>query len=85
MARYSFQGRSNQGQPIDGELEAGSVDAVAGQLVSRGITPIKIQEVSASASFVRRINTLLGADKVSDVDLIMFVGRCIRLPRQVFR
>ena len=72
MPKYSFEGRSHQGQSVNGELDANSVDAVAGQLMSRGVTPIKIQEVSASASYVRKINTLLGADRVNDVELIMF-------------
>ena len=72
MPRYTFQGRTNQGQAIDGELEAASIDAVAGNLVNRGITPVKIQEVSIAADYSRKLASLLGADKVSDVDLIMF-------------
>ena len=72
MAQYKFQGRSAQGQEVSGVLEANSVDAAAGVLGGRGITPIKIDEVGASASIIRRLNHLLGANKVREVDLIMF-------------
>ena len=54
------------------KMEASSVDAVAGQLVGRGITPIKIEEISASASVMRKVNDALGANKIRTVDLVMF-------------
>ena len=72
MAQYQFHGRANRGQPIKGVIEASTSDAVLSQLVGRGITPIKIEEVSVSASLVSKINIALGANKVRSVDLIMF-------------
>jgi len=72
MPEFKFEGRSSQGQTIDGQVTAASMDAVAAQLVGRGITPIKITEVSLGASTLKKINTLLGADKVSVVDMVMF-------------
>jgi len=72
MSRYKFEGRSNQGQAIEGELAGNSVDAVAAQLVGRGITPIKITEISLGASVINQLNVMLGANKVSTVDLVMF-------------
>lgn len=72
MPQFKFHGRSNQGQAIDGQVEAATVDAVAAQLVGRGITPIKIEPVTLGASYVRKLNSLLGADKVKDVELVMF-------------
>lgn len=72
MPQFKFQGRSSQGQAVDGELEGASIDAIAGQLMGRGITPIKIVEVSLGASYLKDINRLLGAEKVSTIDLIMF-------------
>ncbi|VUD56784.1 Type II secretion system protein F [Thalassocella blandensis] len=72
MPNFKFQGRSEQGQAVTGTLEASSKDAVAGQLMGRGVTPIKIEEETAGANITKQINTLLGGDKVSTVDLIMF-------------
>lgn len=72
MTQFQYQGRANRGQPVQGQIEASSVDAVASQLVGRGITPIKIEAVSASASAMRRINDVLGANKIRTIDLIMF-------------
>ncbi len=53
-------------------LEAASADAVAASLLGRGITPVKIEEITVAASTLRKINRLLGVDKVTDTDLIMF-------------
>ncbi len=72
MPQYHFQARSAQGQEVKGEINAATKDAVAAQLVGRGVTPIKIDEVSLGASYVRKINRLLGGEKVEPVDLIMF-------------
>ena len=72
MTTFRYQGRANRGQSVQGQLDAASVDAVAAQLVGRGITPIKIEEVSASASVLRKINDLIGANKVRSADMVMF-------------
>lgn len=72
MAQFSYQGRANRGQPVQGLIEASNVNAVAAQLVGRGITPIKIEEVSVGASAIRKINDFLGANKIRTVDLVMF-------------
>ncbi len=72
MAQYRFQGHSSQGQQVDGQIEAASAGAVAGQLAGRGITPVKIEEVPLSEDYLKKLNALLGAEKVSSVDLIMF-------------
>lgn len=72
MSQFKFSGRSAQGQAVNGQLDAASIDAVAASLIGRGITPIKIEEVTVTATTLRKINRLLGADKVTDADLIMF-------------
>ena len=72
MPRFQFQARTEQGQPVNGEMEATTLDSVAAQLISRGITPIKIQEASFGSSYIKKINRLLGAERVRSVDLIMF-------------
>lgn len=72
MAQYKYQGRTNRGQPVHGQMQGASVDAIANQLIGRGITPIKIDEVSVGASAIRRINDALGANNIRSVDLVMF-------------
>ncbi|WP_096087584.1 type II secretion system F family protein [Agaribacterium haliotis] len=72
MAQFQYQGRTNRGQSVQGRMEASSIDTVAAQLVGRGITPIKIDEVSKGASLLRQVNDFIGANKVRPVDLIMF-------------
>lgn len=42
MPTFQYTGRNNQGQAVNGNLDANSVDAVATQLVNIGITPINI-------------------------------------------
>ena len=42
MPIFQYTGRNNQGQAVDGSIDANSVDAVASQLVNTGITPINI-------------------------------------------
>ena len=81
MPEFRFEGRSNQGQSIDGQLTAASADAVAAQLAGRGITPLKISEVSLGESYVKRINSFLGADKVRVVDLVMFCRQMLTITR----
>ncbi|MFL0802098.1 MAG: type II secretion system F family protein [Agarilytica sp.] len=72
MAQYRFQGHSNQGQSVNGVLEAVNTQAAAGQLSGRGITPVKIEEVPLSENYVKKLNVLLGSENVLPVDLIMF-------------
>jgi MSHA biogenesis protein MshG len=72
MPTFKFFGRTSQGQAITGSLDAVSADAVAGQLQTRGVTPVHINEVTMAASAGRQINALLGQNKVQNVELIMF-------------
>lgn len=72
MPQFRFQGRSAQGQLVDGLREAASADALAGQLMGRGITPVKIQEVTQGQDVARRLQALMGGERIKPVDLIMF-------------
>lgn len=72
MANFSYQGRSNQGQAVNGQMEAVNKDIVASQLLARGITPVKIDEVTLGASITQKIEKALGQDKITSVELIMF-------------
>lgn len=72
MATFEYQGRTAQGQPAKGLLDAATQDAVAAQLVDKGIIPVTIRPISAVKSADVNINALFGGDKVQPVDLIMF-------------
>lgn len=49
MPVFQYTGRDNQGQPVNGNLEANSADAAASQLVNTGITPIEISHLKKEA------------------------------------
>lgn len=44
MPIFQYTGRNNQGQAVNGDIEASSSDAVAAQLLNTGITPINITQ-----------------------------------------
>ena len=44
MPTFQYTGRDNQGQAVNGNIEANSADAVASQLLSTGITPLNIDQ-----------------------------------------
>ncbi len=46
MPIFEYKGRNNQGQAVDGNIEASSADAVATQLLNIGITPIDITQAT---------------------------------------
>ena len=48
MPVYRYQGRNPRGELVNGSIDSGSADAVAGQLFSDGITPINILETHAA-------------------------------------
>jgi len=72
MPKYKYQGRSGNGQAVNGQIEANSSDGVASLLMSRSITPISIAEVSTTETSLDKLNELIGANKVNPTDLIMF-------------
>ncbi len=81
MPSFEYSGRSTVGQLAKGRMDAGSVDVVASQLLDRGITPITIREVTASDSFQRKLNALMGAEKITPVELIMFCRQMYTITR----
>lgn len=71
MASFAYSGRNASGQLISGKADGNSVDAVASQLLSNGITPIKIDAVEEKSGSESRFKDLL-RPKVETDDLIMF-------------
>ena len=72
MPKYKYQGRSDNGQSVSGQVEANNSDGVASLLISRSITPVSIAEISTTETGLDKINELIGSNKISSIDLIMF-------------
>jgi len=72
LPHFEYTARSSQGQSTQGVLEGASIDAVANQLLNRGITPVSIKEAKLAANREVDLTQLFGPPKVTSVDLIMF-------------
>lgn len=72
MAVFSYKARNASGEAIHGQLEAGTIDAAASQLLSSNITPIEITETKLSGSFAASLQHLLPQRKPGLVELIFF-------------
>ncbi len=71
MTNFSYQAKTPQGQTTRGEMEAANIDAVAAQLIGRGVTPIVIREAAKGPENID-LSSLMGPQKVELADLIMF-------------
>jgi MSHA biogenesis protein MshG len=82
MAAFEYQGRNAQGQSATGRVDAVNLDAVASLLIERGITPITIKPAAAASGAANiDINALLGGNRVTPVDLIMFARQMFTITR----
>lgn len=72
MPVFRYKARNNQGEAVSGEIDAGSADAVASQLINSGVTPIDIAEVQKKRDFLEQLEAGLGSNKPSLDDLILF-------------
>ncbi|MFW5970374.1 MAG: type II secretion system F family protein, partial [Halofilum sp. (in: g-proteobacteria)] len=79
MPRFEYIARDRAGSRITGAVEAGSVDAVAGQLFDRGITPIEIRERERSGR--PGLRRRLGLDQPTSDDIVMFSRQMYTLTR----
>jgi MSHA biogenesis protein MshG len=79
MPRFEYTARDRSGGRVTGAVEAGSVDAVAGQLFDQGITPIDIQQRARSQG--PNLRRRLGMDKPSGDDIVMFSRQMYTLTR----
>ncbi|MEC8427473.1 MAG: type II secretion system F family protein [Pseudomonadota bacterium] len=71
MPQFQYQGRDNEGKGVSGILEGSSPDAVASQLMGRGITPVAIAPAAEGSALNIDLKSLLGPEKVRPEDLIM--------------
>jgi MSHA biogenesis protein MshG len=74
MVSFRFTGRDAQGQKVSGVRQAASAEALAGELLSERITPLRIeaQAVAGGGDLLRQIRRLLGRERVSLEELIIF-------------
>lgn len=79
MPRFEYVARDGTGSRVTGAIEAGSVDAVAGQLFDRGVTPIEINERARRKS--PGLRRRLRLDEPSRDDIVMFSRQMYTLTR----
>ncbi len=73
MAEFAYRGRSASGGLITGKLNGTSADAVAGRLVSIGITPVEIHNLADATSLtLSDLVIRLGGGQPTTKDLVLF-------------
>jgi len=81
MPDFLYKGRSSSGEMEQGEIEAANDNAVANQLMERGITPVSIEPKKESIDIVEFLNEKLNLQKVSVEELLMFTRQMSALVR----
>lgn len=73
MPVFIYKSRSNTGESVDGKMEADDKTLVADRLMSRGLNPVSIEQVTAKNNLLEMdIGKLLAPKKVKSQDLVMF-------------
>ncbi len=72
MPQYTFKGRGNNGQLIDGEIEGASSSTVANLLADRGVIPISIVEKETREDILVKIRDRFDLYDISIEELLMF-------------
>lgn len=72
MPLFDYNGRADNGQKVSGQLEAGSRDLVAGQLLGRGVTPISIEPHLTQQSFEQIWQQWRCNGRIEAIELVMF-------------
>lgn len=72
MPLFAYKGRNARGSLINGEIDAGTVDAVASQLFNTGITPIDIKEKKAASDSDISLSSYINRKAPGLDDLILF-------------
>lgn len=79
MAQFRYHARDMRGDRVEGQIDGGSAEAVADQLVSRGFTPVHIHQTRSGG--VARKGSQLFRQQVSLADLTMFSRQMASLTR----
>ena len=73
MAEFVYKGRSANGALVTGRLVGQSADAVAGRLISIGVTPVEIRDQASSTNItLADLNKRLGGGQPTTKDLVLF-------------
>lgn len=73
MAEFIYKGRSVSGELVGGRLHGDSSDAVAGRLVSIGVTPIEISAATEHSGItVEELWRRMGGNRPTTKDLVLF-------------
>ena len=80
MPAFAYKARNTRGELLTGQLEGGSMDAVAEELIRSGLTPVDIKAQAVKQSAEQRLNRLF-EEKISDVDLMLFARQMSSLLR----
>ena len=73
MTEFVYKGRSANGALVTGKLEGKSADAVAGRLVSIGITPVEIRDLAYTTSItLSDLVKRMGGGQPTTKDLVLF-------------
>jgi len=75
MPVFQYTGRNNQGQAVNGNLEANSADAVATQLLSTGITPVNITQAEKEQVKSKSLNIDFSKNKKPTLDDLTLFSR----------
>lgn len=81
MPQFAYYGRNAKKEAVQGLLEASSPSNVVDWLAQSGITPVSITEVKKAAEASDVISRLLGKDRITDVELMMFTRQMYTLTK----
>lgn len=81
MPAYQYKGRNSRGDLISGVIEAGSMDAVATQLLNSSIVPVDISERQLQPGALSEIWERLKSHRPSLTELILFSRQMYALMR----
>lgn len=81
MPIFRYKARNSHGDAVSGELDAGSADAVATQLINSGVTPVDITEVEEKRDFLNDLEQAFSRNKPELDDLILFCRQMHTLAR----
>ena len=81
MALFQYKARDTRGELIKGELEASNADALAGQLLNSGITPVEIKQIEKRKDVLADLKKRLGASRPQLDDLILYCRQMYTLSK----